>query len=179
MHLPYNICYIWLWLEFNSSEFLLLSKSLQLYPFLWNIFWELKIFLGPMVLWSDTFSTPGDIKFRKIIWEPAVVPRFLHTFALWLSAFLLSQNIGSPYVHSRTQSVYIKIIYTDCVRECTYGLPMVKRKLHECKLWKVWHLPVVEAFWVSWHWKSISVVGKIAKRTKFHYSAQWLVFWNP
>ncbi len=29
-------------------------------------------------------------------------------------------SIGSPYVHSRTQS----IIYTDCVRECTYGLPM-------------------------------------------------------
>ena len=28
-------------------------------------------------------------------------------------------TIGSPYVHSRTQSVYIKM------RECTYGLPMV------------------------------------------------------
>jgi hypothetical protein len=50
-----------------SSEFLLLSKFLQLSFFLpWgNIFWELKTknFLVP---WSDTFSTLNQEKLRKM-----------------------------------------------------------------------------------------------------------------
>ena len=43
------------WCEF-SSEFHLLSKSFQFFFFLGEIFsWNSKLFLAPMVPWSDPF----------------------------------------------------------------------------------------------------------------------------
>ena len=54
-----KIAFLRSWCEFHS-EFLLLSKLLQFF-FLGEIFsGNSRSFLGPMVPWSDTFSTPDS-----------------------------------------------------------------------------------------------------------------------